>query len=293
MRSDSISENRGRRNAGALYFSLAALIVHVSMVLAQAGDHLSVTPTRVVFDGRTRSAQILLINQGTAAQTYRISLIRMRMTEDGRIEEITDPEPPAASADPLLRYAPRQVSLEPGVAQTVRLLLRKPADLAAGEYRSHLLLRAVPPQDAGHSIESLQTGERQIGFQLTPIYGVSIPVIVRHGDLPAAVALADPELLAADGEVPRTLSLRLERRGERSVYGDLTVTWIPSGGGLGIVVREVKGVAVYTPNPSRTLRLTLPPPAGVELRSGRLEVRFAERPETPGAVWAEARVSPS
>ena len=269
---------------------IATLTADAPALLAQGGGTLSASPTRVVFDGRTRSAQVALINQGTAPQTYRISFIQMRMREDGRIEEITDPEPAGSFADRLLRYSPRQVTLEPGVAQTVRLLLRKPADLPAGEYRSHLLLRAVPAAEAGTSIEPIQLGEGEIGIQLIPIYGVAIPVIVRHGEVSAGVALTDIALQAAEADHPPMVSFRLERGGERSVYGDVTVTFVPAGGGAEVVVEQVKGLAVYLPNASRQVRLALHPPAGVELRDGRLEVAFAERPETADAVQAEAVV---
>lgn len=260
-------------------------------LFAQNPGNVSVAPTRVVFEGRTRSAQIALINQGKAAQTYRISFTQMRMTEDGRFEEIDPQESSPAFADRLIRYAPRQVTLEPGIAQTVRLLLRKPADLAPGEYRSHLLLRAVPPEDTGTNIESLELDEGAVGVQLIPIFGISIPVIVRHGDLSADVAVTDLAFQAAtEADENPTVSFRLERSGERSVYGDVTVTLTPENGGSETVVQQVKGLAVYTPNPSRTVRLALHPPEGVDLRDGRLKVTFAERPETPGAVTAEGEI---
>ncbi len=261
---------------------IAAMATHVPAVLAQ---NVSVAPTRVVFEGRIRSAQVALINQGTAPVTYRISFTQRRMTEDGGFEEITTPGPADAFADPLIRYSPRQVTLEPGVGQTVRLLLRKPAGLEPGEYRSHLLLRAVPPEDAGTSIESI--GDQEVGVNLKPIYGALIPVIVRHGDLSAGVTLSD---LAFEADEKPTVSFRFERSGGRSVYGDVTVSWIPAGSGSETVVQLVKGIAVYTPNPSRTVRLALHPPDGVDLRDGRLKVTFAERPEAGGAVQAEAEI---
>ena len=46
------------------------------------GD-LLVAPTRVVFDGRKRSAELNLANIGQARATYRVSLVRMEMDEIG------------------------------------------------------------------------------------------------------------------------------------------------------------------------------------------------------------------
>ncbi|HYR27816.1 MAG TPA: molecular chaperone, partial [Thermoanaerobaculia bacterium] len=97
------------------------------------GD-LLVAPTRVVFDERTRSAEIALVNTGASTTTYRISFRHFRMKADGQLEEVTQPDG-ELFADPYLLFTPRQVTLEPRVAQTVRVRLRLPAGAADGEYR--------------------------------------------------------------------------------------------------------------------------------------------------------------
>ena len=224
-------------------FLLAALLAASTAGAARAqhvGD-LTVTPTRVVFEGRSRSAQISLINRGDAAATYRISFIQLRMDEQGGFEEITEPGPGEKFADTMIRYSPRQVHLEPGAAQTVRLMLRKAADLPDGEYRSHLLLHAVPPEDTGMSLEETALEDDQLGIRLIPIYRISVPVIVCHGEISAEVELAEVALRRGgeDGlggeDGPPTLAVRVERRGERSIHGDLSVTWTPPDGGEAVV----------------------------------------------------------
>jgi hypothetical protein len=52
-----------------------------------AGD-LLVAPTRVVLEGRTRTAEITLVNIGREPATYRISLYHLRMLESGEMKEI-------------------------------------------------------------------------------------------------------------------------------------------------------------------------------------------------------------
>ena len=277
-----------RRILSALVFCLA---LPSATLFAQTGaGDLTVTPTRAVFEGRDRSTQISLINRGTATATYRVSFIQMRMAEDGQFEEITEPGPGEHFADALIRYSPRQVTLEPGVAQTVRLMLRKPADLAPGEYRSHMIFHAVPDADAGTSIENVELEGEEFDIRLTPIYRISIPVIVRHGELTAEAELGDVGLVTRDGESPPGLALRLHRRGERSIYGDVDVTWIPDGGDPEVVVGQIKGLAVYSPNASRSLVLPLRPPAGVELENGRLKVTFSEEPSAHGAASSEVDI---
>ncbi len=190
----------------------------------------------------------------------------------------------------MIRYAPRQVVLEPGVVQTVRLLVRKPRDLAPGEYRSHLLFQAIPPAAAGADIEALDLKEGEIRVQIRTIFGLTIPVIVRHGDLSATVTLSNVALKSPESPgSPPVLSLRLNRSGDRSVYGDIVITFKPDGG-EDTEVGVVRGVAVFTPNLTRTLRISLRLPNGVTLRGGRLHVVYRERPDEGGAVLAEADI---
>lgn len=226
---------------------------------AAAGD-LLIAPTRLVFEGKDRTAALSITNTGHQSATYRISWLQRRMTEAGSFEDVTAPAPGERFADELVRFSPQQVVLPPGVAQTVRLMLRKPAGLEPGEYRSHLLFRAVP---SGAPPEG--SAEGPLGIRLTAIYGVSIPVIVRQGETHARVAIEEVRL--GDGR----LSLTLAREGNRSVYGDLVATFEPEGGSPRRV-GQLKGLAVYTPNAQRRVAV----PLSGTLGRGTLRVRFAE-----------------
>ena len=232
-----------------------------------------VSPTRVVFTDLDRNAQITLVNHGPETGLYRLSITRMRMALDGRIVEIETAEPGEQFADTLVRFSPRQVELEPGTPQTVRLQFRLPPDLPPGEYRSHLLIRAVPRLEAPVAPDSAVGSEVRI--LLTPIFGAAIPVIVRHGRTEATVAIEQATLVPAKaaGE-PDQVAFELTRSGTRSVYGDITVSHQGQKGRRQVVAR-LKGVAVYTPNPRRRLEIPLQSPAG-DLGPGRLEVRFEE-----------------
>ncbi len=267
-----------------------AAVVDLSPLRAQGPGDLLITPKRVVISGRMRTAEVTLVHRGTGTATYRISFQNMRMTDGGALEEIQEPGPGDQFADKLIRYSPRQVVLESGAVQTVRLLVRKPRDLALGEYRSHLLFRAVPPPTAGPDIEALALKEGEIRVRLIAIYGVSIPVIVRHGELSATVTLSDVSLKPAETPVePPLVAFRLNRSGDRSVYGDVTVSFKPYVGSEK-QVGLIRGVAIYTPNESRTVQVRLRVPEGVVLEGGRLRLVYRARPEEGGAVVAEADI---
>jgi len=239
-------------------------------------SHLLVAPTRVVLEGRVRSMELTLINTGDDPGTYRISLAHMKMAETG---EVTPAEPPAPDdlvADALVRFSPRQVTIAPHESQTVRIQVRKPSDLEPGEYRSHLLFRVVPP--ATPAVASPVPGAApasEFSIQLKPLVGVSIPLIVRHGDLAATVALTGAKLAPATGGEPAGVEFRIERQGNRSVYGDLRMTYLPVSG-RAVVVGVVNGLAVYTPNPDRLVRMALRAPPEVVIGHGRIAIAYSE-----------------
>lgn len=247
---------------------------------------LMLHPTRLVFDKNQRAAQVELINNSTESATYRISLVNRRMSETGQFSAVDTPGPGEQFADAMLRYSPRQITLAPGTTQTVRVMLRKPAELAAGEYRSHLHFEKLPNAEGNTSIEAGQPDQRQIGVVLNVLVGVSIPVIVRHGDTAAAVTLGALALQDGAGTAPQ-LALELGRSGTASVYGDLSVTFTPQGGAPS-VVSAAGGVAVYPPNPLRRAVLPLALPKGVKLAHGELRVSYRERPDAGGKLLAEA-----
>ena len=269
--------------AGPRVLAAALLSALATTLAAQDGiGSLLVAPTRVVFSGTRRTAEISLINTGNRAATYRISLVRLRMSERGDVQEITEGRPDERFADALVRFSPQQVTLEPRVAQTVRIALRAPADLETGEYRSHLLFRELPSSDAP-ATESQAQG---VSIRLIPIFGISIPVIVRHAALPSLLVLEGPRLVdSAPGE--QTLEVTLRREGGSSVYGNLEVTYLPAAGGR-VEVGRVQGVAVYTPNLSRLVRIPLHRLEAGDLGRGRLEVTFvATDAVTPMVALAE------
>lgn len=258
-------------------FALAAL---------PADAELMLHPTRVVFDKNDRAAQVELINNSRDAATYRITPVNRRMTEDGRFEPVAAPLAGELFADQMLRYSPRQITLQPGTAQTVRLMLRKPALLPEGEYRSHLHFEKLPAAAGSTSIEA-QGKPGDIGVKLNALVGASMPVIVRHGAVQATVSLSRLALHKAEAGRAPMLALQFDRSGNGSVYGDLQVTFTPQGGAPQVLA-TAGGIAVYSPNTVRRATLPLQVPQGVALAGGTLEAVFHQRADAGGAVLARA-----
>ena len=247
---------------------------------------LMLHPTRIVFDKNTRAAQVQLINNGSKPASYRISLVNRRMLESGQVEPADTAMEGERFADGMLHYSPRQVTLQPGTSQTVRVMLRKPAGLAEGEYRSHLLFDKLQDAEGSASIENRNAGNGQVGVVIQTRLGAAMPVIVRHGNLSANVSV-DGLALQKDAAGSPKLALRLQREGSSSVYGDLSVTFTPRGGKPQSLA-QLGGIAVLTPNRVRQATLPLQVPAGIALAGGTLEVSYHERPEAGGKLLAQS-----
>jgi P pilus assembly chaperone PapD len=258
------------------------LLAIALLVGTSARADLMLYPNRIVFEGTQRTAQLELINRGTTSSVYRLKLVRRRMSDSGDFMAVDSPLPGELFADDLVRYSPRQITLAPGASQTIRLMVRKPADLQAGEYRSHLLFERVP--DTKQSSARPGKDAPQLDIKLTALVSVTIPVIVRHGPIDATVALRDLKLEPSPAG-QQVLSLALWREGASSVYGDLMAEFTPNNGAPQVVA-SVKGLAVYAPNALRRGQLTLRP--GMPLAAGTLHVVFRERADEGGKLLAEA-----
>ena len=217
---------------------------------AEAGiGDLLVAPTRVVLDGR-KATEIILNNIGEEPATYRISVEFRRMRADGGLDEVTQPTAAEKAAADMIVYAPRRVTLAPDQPQSIRIAARPPQGLPDGEYRVHLLFRAVPPPTPVASA-SPDEPAKGVQFKLIPIYGVTIPVIVRLGNLQASASIANVHLDKKEGKP--AVALDLARSGTRSTFGEIRVL----KPGVKDPIALQKAVAVYTELNSRHVAVAL------------------------------------
>ena len=270
-------------------FSLFVLIAFTFLFpFNTAGQgNLLVTPRRVVFEGTKRSIDLNLANIGQDTATYAISLVQIRMKEDGGFETITVPDPGQNFADQNLRYFPRSVTLPPNEAQVVKVQLVRATQLASGEYRSHFYFRSVPkikPLGEEETVKDTTT----ISVRLTPVFGITIPAIIRSGVSTSKVTLSDLALTIAEDATP-TLRLKFNRTGNFSVYGDLAVDHVSPQGKV-TRVGAANGIAVYTPNSARRFQFNLNKMPGVDFRTGKLLVVFSASSDVKPAKLAEAEL---
>ncbi|MFO6448601.1 molecular chaperone [Erythrobacter sp. NE805] len=252
-----------------LRFPLAAALVAALALPVPAAAELLVAPTRVVLTPETRAAELVLVNKGTETAAFRIGIENRRMNPDGSLEDAPQAQDGELFADDKLRYSPRQLVLEPGARQVVRIMASAPGDLAPGEYRSHLRLMSAPVSaaSAAPAAAGQQPADNSLSIELVAIRSITIPVILRVGKLEASVTM-DGAALAKDA--PEQLTVRLTRAGTRSTYGDLSLT--PEGAKEPAWV--VRGVAIYTPNTARDVIVPLPPEVRAALAGRQVRIDY-------------------
>lgn len=243
---------------------------------AGVGD-LLVAPTRIVLNG-SRGAEIVLSNIGDEVATYRVSVELRRMKPDGTLEDVAAANDKETKARDMIFYAPRRVTIAPNEPQTIRIAARAPQGLPDGEYRAHLLFRAVPPPRPVKPAAEV----KGIAFELIPVYGVTIPVVIRMGNLQAKVGIANVQLESRDGKP--AVSLDLTRAGDRSVFGDVRV--FKAGAKDPVAIQ--RGVAVYTEIGTRHLVIPFNPDfAGAA--AGPVTVDFVETSDAGPVPMAETK----
>lgn len=262
------------------------------------GANLNITPKRVTFDPQRRTASVYIFNQGTAAATFDIAMVDRAMLPDGQIVAVADtaerPEAKAvadkvASAKDMLLVSPRRATLAPGQGQTIRLRVASMPQDAKGEYRTHLTVTTIPPPSVGTTAEDVAGGAgNELRFQITSVFGLSIPAIVRvsEPDVRAAIENAHIEYvdLSSDGrsDPKRTpvMAFDLVRVGANSLFGNVEVR---AAGKRGDPIGVARGVGVYTEIDRRSMRvpLTRAPAAGE-----KLEVTFTDDDTSPGKLLA-------
>ncbi len=262
------------------------LILTAGFPPAYSQGDLLITPRRVVFEGSMRSVDLNLANIGKDSARYAISLVQIRMNENGTFETITEPDPGQRFADRNLRYFPRSVNLGPNESQVVKVQLTRQNQLSQGEYRSHFYFRAIPMETPLGEAEIVQDTST-ISIVLKPVFGITIPVIIRVGESTTRVTISDLSLKRNKDQ--QVLSLVLNRTGNMSVYGDLAVDHISPAGTV-TRVGIANGVAVYTPNPRRVFSLILSGTENIDLGSGKLRVSFSAPSDVKPEKYAGAEL---
>jgi fimbrial chaperone protein len=199
------------------------LLIPLFLVLGTAvqANGISVFPKEAVLSARDRGASVTLVNATDTDAMVRLSLRDLVMEESGKLKTVEEGEYPWAAQE-MIRYSPRQVVIPAGGKQIVRLMFRRNAGIAEGEYRSHLTVHTLPDKNPKRP-EDKQSG---INLDIRMISGFSIPVYVRVGELQSSVS---------------TVSAKVLKRAELGNKGSVELSMAHSGNSRAYVKLEVYG----------------------------------------------------
>lgn len=194
-----------------------------------AQANLVIHPIRVQFGPAERSTEVTLLNDSKETTTYRLEWREKQAKPSGGYVDLKGEAVkgfPVASS--MVRFSPRQVTLKPGERQTIKLSLRRPARLNDGEYRSHLMFKALPPPTALRDPNDQVAG---LTMQMNLVKSFSIPVIVQQGNVDSAVKF-DSAQIHYNASTPEgsAVTVSMSHNSKYSVHGDIDAFWTPNGG---------------------------------------------------------------
>jgi hypothetical protein len=274
--------------SAALLFSFFTCLSFLPSKSSAQGD-LLIYPKRLVFDGSKRLEEINLSNNGMDTARYAISVIELRMKDDGSFEMVDQPEPGQHFADKNFRFFPRTVVLGPKETQVVKVQLYRTAELEPGEYRSHIYLRAEK-EEKPRGEEKAPKEPSSISIRLEPVFGISIPIIIRVGESTTELNLSKVRFQLQNDTIP-TLTMDINRTGNMSAYGNILVEYVPlnskktgptsilnyNTSGKAIPVASIKGIAIYTPNAVRHVRILLAKKPEIDYHKGALRIVYKDQ----------------
>ena len=225
-----------------LYFVLLALTFDSSA-------NVALSKYRLYFDNDTRNDALQLRNTGAVGIEYSAELSLVAMTEEGSLRKVQD-DP--YSAIKLLRFSPKRGTIAPGSRQALRFVVRKPANLPAGEYRAVLNLVS--------SFKGGNLGNVNLNTKLA----YNVPIIIRHGRTEITSELLEPKLIMVEDVAH--IELWQSLKGNRSLFGNFIVT-DEQGNELGLV----NSIAAYQPLTRRKVLIPLTKQA-----SGKINIKYNE-----------------
>lgn len=202
-----------------------SIILAFSIILPHmAHANIDIIPQKIIMEGRDRSGEFTILNLSNTKGTFRIELINYSQNEKGIYTELKAPLSTAFDPSKIVRFTPRQFTLEANGRQKVRLSLRKPGDLAEGEYRFHVkALRFATDKD-------IKESSKDNSVKMLMNTAVVIPVVVRHGQTEGSAKLENATLIEPSKTERNRPELRVDvlRDGNQSAVGKLEVFWSPS-----------------------------------------------------------------
>jgi len=238
------------------------LLTLLSIINCHISHAVSLTSHRIYLDKNLRTESFVIFNRELQTQNCRLSFHDFPFDKAGNMGKVITDVIPKSSAANLVRFSPRSFEIKGGSSQTVRFSLRRKANTPVSEYHSYLSI------NCGKSIDDSNSNGM---ISLSPRLVHNIPVVARTGKLSAKIDFSDIHI-----DENGKLAFKLNRSGDRSVYGSLEIINKENGE----IINNLQGISLYVQSDYRTFDFSLP--QGIDIHS--LRIRFKEDSKYGGSI---------
>jgi len=248
------------------------LIILSSQNTAYAAADIHFSKYRFVFDDNHRKDSLQLTNTGLDPARCKMSTINFIMNENGPYKLAVKLDKIQNSAIKILRYSPRQVTINAGNNQTVKIASRRKPNIKDNEYLSYLKI------DCEELPNPNVKEEEKINIK--PKFVYYVPLHVRVGKLTSSTSFENVTLKENNGLY--TASFTQIRTGNRSIIGDVKIKEIKSGNILGVS----NNTAIYVPFNKKEYSINLK-----RKPNGPVEIIYTEDVNLRGKLSLSAQIN--
>jgi fimbrial chaperone protein len=259
--------------------AILALGVATLAVGIPARADIAIFPLHPIFTDKVRTQHVNIVNNSTDSALFRMELVYQRQNTDGSYTPLDEPMTPGVDLRKMIVYSPRQISLEGGDVQLVKLALRRPADLPEGEYRAYLKMMRM---DGKGPVISSRVG-KGISANINIAIGYAVPIIVRHGTYDTTASLSDVKYDPPAGKKSASVKMVIHRKGKFSTLGHINIFWVRSGQ-EDKLVGMMNGINVFPEIDHRDVNLAINEKS---LSGGSLRVVYAGDDADKGLTFDE------
>lgn len=230
--------------------SIVIVLFSFSGVFAFAESNMvMVDPLRLVFKDGKNSARLTITNTSKTQKQYRIKTFPLRMDKNGGLhkpEKVTKRE---AIATKMVHFSPRVTTIPSGKMQTVRVAVRRPPGLPAGDYFTYINVSIVPLKEP---LPQKKTEKGAVALSMN--IGISLPIIVTVGEEDAQVDLSSVQLFK-NKENKKEFRMALRRGGKYNSYNSISVYGMVNGEEK--LIAHNKRVVTYVPLKEREFNVRI------------------------------------
>lgn len=257
------------------------ILLSITSLSTQAS--LLVTPSRLAFDEKDRTQEVILVNSANTPKSYRLEFTNMKQDPNGGYKKMTEEElNKFPRADQFLRFSPRRVTLQPGESQKIKVMVRRSKNMNEPEYRSHLRFTALPDELVGQAATTDSSGG--VTMKLNLLLSYSIPVVLRTEKPSTKVNISDIKFIEGDKQ---QVTFSLNKQSDNSLHGDFTVFHQLDGNET--EVAYLNSFNIY--RETNTQFITIPMFRPLQNKSGTIRIEYKGKAEFSDIELANGEIS--